>query len=110
MRYPAALAGLLAVSLVSAEAAYTPKHEAGRCAIRGNCGKQGFFGSELPCPDNELAKDPTKEVRDQLVGICGAKWNTGSVCCEAEQVCLDCSRYFETDANLLIAHCSFGQP
>jgi Niemann-Pick C1 protein len=84
--YATALKGLLAASLVSGEEAYTPKHEAGRCAIRGNCGKQSFFGSELPCPDNGLAKAPTKEVREQLIEICGAKWNTGPVCCEAEQV------------------------
>jgi hypothetical protein len=88
MWYPAALTCLLAASLVSGEEAYTPRHEAGRCAIRGNCGKQSFFGSELPCSDNGLAKDPTEDVRKQLVGICGAKWNTGQVCCEAEQVCL----------------------
>jgi hypothetical protein len=97
--FATALTGLLAASLVSGEEAYTPKHEAGRCAIRGNCGKQSFFGSELPCPDNGLAKDPTKEVREQLIGICGAKWNTGPVCCEAEQVSL---YFFKHVWNLLI--------
>jgi Niemann-Pick C1 protein len=65
---------------------YTPINEAGRCAIRGNCGKKSFFGDELPCPDNGLAEEPTDEVRRELVDICGAKWSTGSVCCKPEQV------------------------
>jgi Niemann-Pick C1 protein len=80
-----AIVSLLAVSLVSGEA-YTPKHKAGRCSIRGNCGKRGFFGSQLPCPDNGLAKEPEDDVRKQLVEICGPKWKSGPVCCEAEQV------------------------
>lgn len=86
-----ALALLLAGSpLASAVAPSTPdwttKHEAGRCAIRGNCGKQSFFGSELPCPDNGLAEEPEAGVRDRLVKICGEKWSDGKVCCKAEQV------------------------
>ena len=81
----AVIAGLWTASLVSAEA-YTPKHEAGRCAIRGTCGKQSLFSPELPCPDNDLAKEPEDDVRKQLVGICGPKWNTGPICCESEQV------------------------
>jgi len=64
----------------------TPKHEAGRCAIRGHCGKLGFFGKPLPCIDNGLAKDPDQELRRQLVSICGAKWSEGPVCCDSEQV------------------------
>ena len=44
----------------------TTKHEKGRCAIRGQCGKQSFFGSELPCPDNGLAKTPDDAVRKKL--------------------------------------------
>ncbi|TKX24807.1 Niemann-Pick type C-related protein [Elsinoe australis] len=86
-----ALALLLAGSpLASAVAPSTPdwttKHEAGRCAIRGNCGKQSFFGSELPCPDNGLAEEPEAGVRDRLVKICGEKWSDGKVCCKAEQL------------------------
>lgn len=83
--YSAAITAWLASSLVLCEP-FTPIHEAGRCAIRGSCGKSGWFGPELPCPDNGLAKDPTDEVRKQLVGICGSKWSTGPVCCEGEQV------------------------
>jgi hypothetical protein len=64
----------------------TKIHEKGRCAIRGHCGKQSFFGGELPCLDNGLAKEPEKSVREKLVGICGKGWEEGPVCCEDEQV------------------------
>ena len=64
----------------------TAKHEAGRCAIRGQCGKQSFFGSELPCPDNGLAKEPDEDTRKKLVDICGDSWSEGDVCCESAQV------------------------
>ena len=64
----------------------TEKHERGRCAIRGQCGKQSFFGSELPCPDNGLAKTPGAEVRKKLVDICGDGWKDSDVCCEEDQV------------------------
>ncbi|KUJ12254.1 multidrug efflux transporter AcrB transmembrane domain-containing protein [Mollisia scopiformis] len=83
LRHFACLAGLL--SLASGEL-YTPKHEAGRCAIRGSCGGSGFFAPPLPCPDNGLAKDPEADVRKQLVDLCGPKWNSGSVCCEGSQL------------------------
>ena len=64
----------------------TPLHEAGRCAIRGHCGKQGFFGSDLPCPDNGKAAAPSDAVRQKLVNLCGSDWNETDVCCEEEQV------------------------
>lgn len=64
----------------------TKIHEKGRCAIRGHCGKKSFFGGELPCPDNGLAKEPEDKVRDRLVSLCGDKWKHGPVCCEDEQV------------------------
>ena len=84
--HPAAtVAALLAATFASAEL-YTPKHEAGRCSIRGTCGKDSFFGPELPCPDNGLASEPEDDVRQQLVELCGPKWNTGPVCCEGDQV------------------------
>lgn len=60
-------------------------HEEGRCAIRGQCGKQGFFGSELPCPDNGLAEEPDDDLRNKLVDLCGDKWSDGKVCCRPEQ-------------------------
>jgi len=80
-----AIAWLFTVALAS-DGPFTPIHEAGRCSIRGNCGKSGWFGPELPCPDNGLAEEPVDDVRKQLVEICGPKWNTGPVCCAAEQV------------------------
>ena len=67
---------------------YTPVHEAGRCAFRGHCGKQSFFGKELPCLDNGLAENPEAELRRELVQLCGPKWNDGPVCCNLEQVSL----------------------
>lgn len=64
----------------------TPKHEKGRCAIRGECGKQGFFGKPLPCPDNGLAENPSEATRKKLVEICGDKWSKGPTCCDGDQV------------------------
>lgn len=64
----------------------TAIHERGRCAIRGHCGKKSFFGGELPCPDNDLARDPDAALRDKLVDLCGNKWSEGPICCEDEQV------------------------
>lgn len=84
----AALALLAGLGL--ADDLYTPKHEAGRCAIRDHCGKKSFFGKELPCVDNGLAEDPDKELRKQLVDLCGPKWNDGPVCCTKNQVGLSC--------------------
>ena len=80
-----AASGLLLASSVWAEP-FTVKHERGRCAIRGTCGKQSLFGKELPCPDNDLAKKPADELREQLVNLCGSKWNDTDVCCDESQV------------------------
>lgn len=80
-----ALAALPSIPLVAASLA-TPLHEPGRCAIRGHCGKQGFFGSELPCPDNGKAAPPSDVVRQKIVDLCGPKWKDTDVCCKEEQV------------------------
>ncbi|KAH8816202.1 patched sphingolipid transporter-like protein [Xylogone sp. PMI_703] len=85
LSHSAFLTSLLLVTVATGEI-YTPKHEAGRCSIRGHCGKKSFFGAELPCPDNDLAREPENDVRKQLVDLCGPKWSTGPVCCEAEQL------------------------
>jgi Niemann-Pick C1 protein len=81
---------ITAITLLCANEAicdpYTPIHEAGRCSIRGSCGKKSLFGKPLPCPDNDLAEEPADDVRKQLVDLCGAKWSTGPVCCTGEQV------------------------
>ncbi|CAG9988476.1 unnamed protein product [Clonostachys byssicola] len=76
----------LLTASVSGAQKLTPVHEPGRCAFRGHCGKQSFFGKELPCVDNGLAKDPDEEFRKELVELCGEKWSTGPVCCELDQV------------------------
>ncbi|KAF2192850.1 multidrug efflux transporter AcrB transmembrane domain-containing protein [Zopfia rhizophila CBS 207.26] len=81
-------AGLFSILVGSAQAGpdLTEKHEKGRCAIRGHCGKQGFFGSDLPCPDNGLAEKPDDGLRRQLVQICGDQWSDTDVCCNKEQL------------------------
>lgn len=71
----------------AADTAYTPIHEAGRCAFRDHCGSKSFFGKQLPCVDNGKAKEPDQELRDQLVQLCGPKWKDGPVCCTSNQVC-----------------------
>ena len=76
----------LFVILVAAFDGETSKHEIGRCAIRGHCGKQSFFGGELPCPDNGLAKEPEDSLRSKIVDVCGDAWSQGPVCCAEEQV------------------------
>ena len=65
---------------------WTEKHEAGRCAIRGQCGKKSFFGGELPCPDNGKARTPDKDTREKLIAICGNTWSESDVCCDDDQV------------------------
>jgi Niemann-Pick C1 protein len=82
------MTGLVSVMLLSVVAAQgeTALHEKGRCAIRGHCGKKSFFGGELPCLDNGLAREPDAAVREKLVDLCGSKWSEGYVCCEDEQV------------------------
>ena len=54
--------------------------------MRGHCGAQGWFGSELPCPDNGLAEEPKSGTREKLVAVCGAKWSEGAVCCDEDQI------------------------
>jgi Niemann-Pick C1 protein len=64
----------------------TPKHEKGRCAIRGHCGKTNVFGRELPCVDNGKAEAADSALREKLVDLCGKNWQDTQVCCEEEQV------------------------
>ena len=84
---PATVLGIVfsCLAVVTAES-WTYKHEKNRCAIRGQCGKEGFFGDELPCPDNGLAQTPAPETRQKLVELCGGKWGEGDVCCDDGQV------------------------
>lgn len=67
----------------------TPIHAPGYCAIFSSCGKQSFFGPELPCPTNIPATDPDDETRAALVDICGTEgWSEGPICCDLGQVSL----------------------
>lgn len=77
---------ILNTVVVANDGNWTIKHEEGRCAIRGQCGKQSFFGGELPCPDNGLAQKPEKDTREKLVAVCGEKWADGAICCDDDQV------------------------
>ncbi|KAK3349308.1 patched family-domain-containing protein [Lasiosphaeria hispida] len=96
--------GLLLAGLGSAVAeSYTPKHEAGRCAIRGHCGSKSLFGSQLPCVDNGLAEEPDDGLRQKLTDLCGPKWGTGPVCCLPEQV--DALKKSLSTANQIISSC-----
>ncbi|KAK4636528.1 NPC intracellular sterol transporter 1-related protein 1 [Fulvia fulva] len=98
------VAGLItSATAASKEPDWTTKHEAGRCAIRGQCGKQSFFGSELPCPDNGLAEDPADKVRDDLVKLCGQEWADTKVCCDGDQI--DALKSNLAKANGLISGC-----
>jgi Niemann-Pick C1 protein len=77
---------MVIVTAANNDGNWTLKHEEGRCAMKGHCGKQSFFGGELPCPDNSLAETPSKAVRQKLVGICGPKWNNTDICCDSDQL------------------------
>lgn len=79
------LASLDSVALANEEN-WTIKHEEGRCALRGQCGKQTFFGGQLPCPDNGLALQPEKDTRAKLVAVCGERWADGAICCDDDQI------------------------
>ncbi|KAI4102155.1 MAG: hypothetical protein L6R37_004520 [Teloschistes peruensis] len=70
----------------SDDGSWTVKHEAGRCALKGQCGKKSFFGGQLPCPDNSVAGKPDDDTRKKLVAICGSKWNDGAICCDSDQI------------------------
>ena len=76
---------LMLVALVFGSDDLTPKHEAGRCAMRGHC-SSGFFGGGTPCVDNGLAEEPAQDLRKQIIDVCGSEWGTGPVCCNDEQV------------------------
>ncbi|KAF2171202.1 hypothetical protein M409DRAFT_18319 [Zasmidium cellare ATCC 36951] len=80
------LASVSSLANAAKEPDLTKIHEAGRCAIRGQCGKQSLFGSELPCPDNGPAEEPEPELRKDLIALCGGEWAESKVCCDADQL------------------------
>ncbi|KAL8808626.1 MAG: hypothetical protein Q9200_004185 [Gallowayella weberi] len=77
---------LFQLALGSNDGNWTTIHEAGRCALKGQCGKKSFFGGQLPCPDNSVAEKPDDSTRKKLIAICGDKWNDGNICCEGDQI------------------------
>lgn len=77
---------LLPALVTGKKSEWTPKHEKGRCALRGQCGTDGWFGPQLPCPDNGLAETPDKATSDKLVDLCGDSWSESDVCCNEQQV------------------------
>ncbi|KAL7622287.1 niemann-Pick type C- protein 1 [Parahypoxylon ruwenzoriense] len=85
-RLIAAAGALLLASGAAADELYTPKHEAGRCAMRGHCGRKSFFGKQVPCVDNGLATTPDPEFAKELESVCGPKWKDSKVCCSPEQL------------------------
>jgi Niemann-Pick C1 protein len=99
----AAVAFLSQVSSVVSDVP-TPLHEAGRCALRGQCGHKGFSFFDLPCVDNGKAEAPSEDLRKQIVELCGPKWNeTENVCCDEDQV--KALRKNLNTANGIIASC-----
>ncbi len=77
---------LLCVAASAGDGNWTAKHEKGRCAMKGQCGKKSFFGGQLPCPNNTLAEEPEKDVRKKLVDVCGGDWDEEAICCDEDQV------------------------
>jgi len=75
-----------AIQLLAYAEPITSIHQPGYCALRGQCGKKSFFGSQLPCPDNGPAEEPSEKVRWKLVELCGYQFSEGPVCCEEEQI------------------------
>ncbi|SPO44003.1 related to NCR1 - transmembrane glycoprotein, involved in sphingolipid metabolism [Moesziomyces antarcticus] len=60
---------------------------AGRCHMKGNCGKKSIFSPELPCPVDEKATVPEDDdFRQLLVSTCGSDYASGPVCCTQAQV------------------------
>lgn len=102
-----------------------PRRGKGICAMRGNCGKKGMFGQQLPCPDDGDAEavsvhdrlldscntpdgalhlQPTDDVIDMLRDVCGPGWPIpDTVCCTKDQV--NSLRTSLQQAEPLIASC-----
>ena len=76
---------------------------AGRCAIRGQCGKESFFGSELPCPYDGPSSKPDKALRQLAIDVCGPAYADTELCCAQDQ--LDALRDNLKKADPLISSC-----
>lgn len=82
------LAIALHLALIKVDATKTTFYDRGKgiCMIRGQCGKESFFGPELPCPDNGEALEPDPTFRTILQEVCGDRYAEGPVCCAQSQV------------------------
>ncbi|KAG2152925.1 patched family-domain-containing protein [Suillus clintonianus] len=77
---------------------------AGQCAMRGSCGKKGWFGQQLPCPyDGPPVEPEDSKSRDLLVSVCGAQFVEGPTCCTSGQV--ETLRDSLAQAELIISSC-----
>ncbi|POW20655.1 hypothetical protein PSHT_03243, partial [Puccinia striiformis] len=78
--------------------------QSGRCAMYDRCGKKGFFGQELPCPDNSPARKTTADLQSALGRICGNRFaSLETACCTKDQL-EDLSQSL-TQAEPLISSC-----
>ncbi|KAI0796762.1 multidrug efflux transporter AcrB transmembrane domain-containing protein [Abortiporus biennis] len=57
----------------------------GRCAMRGTCGGKTMFGTQIPCPTDQLASEDGVD-RDLLVSLCGTEYSEGPTCCTTPQL------------------------
>ncbi|KAI5478579.1 vacuolar membrane protein [Pseudohyphozyma bogoriensis] len=78
----------LATLRVAASPAVDPAfvREAGRCALRGECGSKGALGGQIPCPDNGLAvKSDDPVFLATLSSLCGSDF-PDTTCCTQDQL------------------------
>lgn len=51
------------------------------------CGKKGFLGQELPCPDNQPPRKTTTQLQSALNQLCGSEFGSlETACCTADQL------------------------
>ncbi|KIM45836.1 hypothetical protein M413DRAFT_65031 [Hebeloma cylindrosporum] len=58
----------------------------GRCAMRGSCGKKGFFGKPLPCPYDGTPVESDDKTRQLFQDVCGTELADGPLCCTSDQL------------------------
>ncbi|KAF8901726.1 multidrug efflux transporter AcrB transmembrane domain-containing protein [Gymnopilus junonius] len=58
----------------------------GKCAMRGSCGKKGFFGKPLPCPYDGPPVDLDDKSRSLIQDVCGPELVDGPTCCTSDQL------------------------
>ncbi|PPQ68840.1 hypothetical protein CVT26_001674 [Gymnopilus dilepis] len=58
----------------------------GKCAMRGSCGKKGFFGKPLPCPYDGPPIETDEKTKSLLKDVCGPELVNTPTCCTADQL------------------------